>query len=237
MANRCSSCVPGTRKFRTNSSPPKRVSSPLKKLRSSRSPSLGNSKSFVIHPVRKARKNSLGIEAELSSIAARYSQNAVQEPKCEKNVKIHFIWHYLSFSLIVPESTELAYLETKIIEKHGNTIGAVTLFKDNITREANKLIDYNCSIKDVFKLKESCGPYSVQITDLKSMNYMERMIWMQLEKLRAISHHEIDSQQEDHQQQFDYECMLCYTFESRAIDCPILLRNPSQMGFVTMYTA
>jgi hypothetical protein len=146
----------------------------------------------------------------------------------DKWIKIHMklpMWHNLSFSQRVLESTNLYVIQQKIMERHDGTIHDLQLWKDVMLPET-KLEDYSKTLREIYAFDEN-GPYSIKrrLKMLEEGDVMldDSTIVKEIDELNETEGSGILTLKNI---DYDYECIMYYNFEPFESDCPLLLRGP-----------
>lgn len=166
----------------------------------------------------------------LTEMSSNYTPLSEEASKAVEDhyVKLHLrliMWHHLSFSIRVLESTPLFVIEQKILERHEGTIHDLQLWKDVMLPET-KQTDYSRTLKEVFQFDENC-PYSIkrrlQNLEQGEISMEENAIIKDIDEINEL---EGGGERNLRDLDYDYECIMYYNFEPFDSSCPLLLRGP-----------
>lgn len=127
-----------------------------------------------------------------------------EEKYCTVHVKL-VTWSYLNMDINkVPISTNLYIIEQKIIQHHGNSIGQLTLWKEQV-HPKNVLRDFSKTLDQIF-----------QFDDLEDYQDDEDEDDINEDQTQAVKKAKPSK----------YDCVIYYDFQPHHSDCPLLLSSP-----------
>ena len=132
-----------------------------------------------------------------------------EEKYCTVHVKL-VTWSYLNMDINkVPISTNLYIIEQKIIQHHGNSIGQLTLWKDQV-HPKNVLRDFSKTLDDIFQF-DDLDEYPDEEENLEDSSTPQTEIEGDSKKKKPAPMK---------------ECVIYYDFQPHHSDCPLLLSSP-----------